>query len=165
MSKFNVGDRVRVATSLNNKAIIGKEATVVSGGYGSSVLCIEFDFTDTKNLHSGARSDGRRCRWYVIDANDAVLERVPYVPKKSETFSLGVPPSLADDLQLKPQARKVLAHLKSGKSISPLEARTVYSVERLAASIYDLKNAGYLIEGVLKEDEAGHRYKRYSLVA
>jgi hypothetical protein len=72
-------------------------------------------------------------------------------------------PSIADELRLKPQARKVLAHLKSRHSISPLEAQNVYGVYRLAASIHELRNAGFIIETQNKKDAAGHKYARYWL--
>jgi Helix-turn-helix domain len=73
-------------------------------------------------------------------------------------------PSIANDLRLKPQARAVLRHLERGLSISPLEAQAVYSVFRLAASINELRRAGYNIETELRQDGAGHRYARYRLV-
>lgn len=83
----------------------------------------------------------------------------------NDTLTLGVPNSIADDLRLKPQARKILSHLKQGRTISPLEAQTVYGVFRLAASIYEIRQAGYRINAQNKQDEAGHKYARYSMAA
>lgn len=81
----------------------------------------------------------------------------------TDTFTLGVP-SIARDLRLKPQARKVLAHLEKHSSISPLEAQNVYSVWRLAASINEIRKAGYKVLTQLREDAMGHKYARYNLV-
>ena len=44
------------------------------------------------------------------------------------------------------------------------EAMEVYGIRRLASRITDLKAAGYDIDTVIKNDEAGHRYARYSMV-
>jgi hypothetical protein len=82
----------------------------------------------------------------------------------STTLTLGVP-TLADDLRLKPQARKILAHLRAGKSITPMEALTVYSIFRLAASIFEIRKLGYNVETDVREDEQGHKYARYTLPA
>lgn len=73
-------------------------------------------------------------------------------------------PTLATTVHLKPQARAVLWHLERGRSVSPLEAERVYSIFRLAACIYELRQAGYNIHTELKTDMAGHHYARYTLV-
>jgi hypothetical protein len=80
-----------------------------------------------------------------------------------DTFTLGVPNSIADDLRLTPQARKILSHLKKGLSISPLEAQAVYAVFRLAARIREIRLAGYRISTENKRDATGHKYARYWL--
>lgn len=72
-------------------------------------------------------------------------------------------PSIARDLRLKPQARAVLAHLKTGESLSPLEAWAVYGNMRLAASICELRRAGYKVLSQHKRDQRGHNYTRYTL--
>lgn len=79
-------------------------------------------------------------------------------------LTLGTP-TFADDLRLTPQARKVLAHLKAGKSITQLKAGKVYDVDRLADVIYKIKRAGYRIEQSLNRDEHGKRYAEYRLAA
>lgn len=81
---------------------------------------------------------------------------------RSTVFTLGTP-SIAVGVGLKPQARKILAHLLAGKPITPLKAQTVYGVYRLAASIHELRKAGYRVESVQCVDEGGHKYARYSL--
>jgi hypothetical protein len=79
-----------------------------------------------------------------------------------KTLTLGVP-SIAADLRLKPQARKILAHLYAGKPITPLKAQTVYGVYRLAASVRELRQAGYVIFTDRCVDEGGHKYARYTM--
>jgi hypothetical protein len=76
------------------------------------------------------------------------------------TLILGTP-SVADDLRLTPQARKVLAHLNSGKTITPLKASKVYDIDRLADVIWKIKRVGYRIETTLHTDESGKRYAEY----
>lgn len=44
------------------------------------------------------------------------------------------------------QKQKVLRHLKEVGSINPLMALKEYSIMRLAAVVYDLKDEGYSIE-------------------
>ena len=46
---------------------------------------------------------------------------------------------------------KVLSHLKSGKSITPLEALSEYGCFRLGARIYDLKKDGHPIHKQMVE--------------
>lgn len=72
---------------------------------------------------------------------------------------------LAHLLRLKPQTRKVLNHLSRRGSISPAEARTVYSIERLAACIYDLRKVGIQIKTNMRKDASGHNYARYEVAA
>ena len=43
------------------------------------------------------------------------------------------------------QTRMVLAHLKAGKTLTPIDALTHYGSFRLSARIYDLKQAGWPI--------------------
>ena len=43
------------------------------------------------------------------------------------------------------QTEIILAHLKTGRGITQLEALTLYGVGRLASRIHDLKAAGYEI--------------------
>jgi hypothetical protein len=43
------------------------------------------------------------------------------------------------------QKQKILKHLSSGKSLSPLQALGLFGCYRLAGRIYDLKRAGHQI--------------------
>lgn len=51
-------------------------------------------------------------------------------------------PSLDFDSGRSGQAAKILAYLKSGKRITPLESLELFGCFRLGARIYDLKRAG-----------------------
>jgi DNA invertase Pin-like site-specific DNA recombinase len=73
-------------------------------------------------------------------------------------------PSLAGDLRITPQARKILAHLEAGKSITPTEALVVYSISRLASCIGEIRKAGYDVLTEHRRDETGHKYGRYTMV-
>lgn len=79
-------------------------------------------------------------------------------------ITIGASPSIADELQLKPQTRKILAHLREHYSITPLKARGVYGIESLSSRISELRGAGYSIAADLMQDEAGKRYASYTLV-
>lgn len=64
----------------------------------------------------------------------------------------------------KTQNELILKHLQRRKSISPVEALISYGVMRLASRIHELRQAGYHIITIMKRDEAGQAYARYSLV-
>ena len=66
---------------------------------------------------------------------------------------------------LKPLGGKILAHLRRRGSISPLEAMSTYGTMRLAAQIFDLREAGFNIRSVEKTAEDKHKYTRYYFVA
>lgn len=65
---------------------------------------------------------------------------------------------------LKPLGIKILAHLRRRGSISPLEAFSTYGTMRLAAQVYDLREAGFTINSVEKTAEDGQKYTRYYYV-
>lgn len=60
---------------------------------------------------------------------------------------------------------KVLAHLLSGRSITPLEALGDYGIFRLAARIHELKKKGHKIVTTTKTSPTGKTYAEYSLVS
>jgi hypothetical protein len=62
------------------------------------------------------------------------------------------------------QNSKILAHLQSGRSLSPLKALGLYGCFRLAARIGELRAAGHPIETVIKADGTGRNYANYDLV-
>lgn len=65
---------------------------------------------------------------------------------------------------LKPLGKKILSHLRRRTSISPLEAFSTYGTMRLAAQIFDLREAGFSINSVEKTAEDGQKYTRYYFV-
>lgn len=61
------------------------------------------------------------------------------------------------------QNETLLAHLRKGASITPLKARHVFGIERLASRIHDLQRMGHRIKRDTRRDEAGGRYMEYRL--
>ena len=61
------------------------------------------------------------------------------------------------------QSQKILKHLSSGRSLSPLQALGLFGCYRLAGRIYDLKRAGHQIETIIKSDDQGRTYASYVL--
>lgn len=55
-------------------------------------------------------------------------------------------------------------HLRSGRSITPLEAFGVYSIYRLAARVKELRNAGWSIETITERDRKWRPYASYRLL-
>lgn len=70
--------------------------------------------------------------------------------------------TIAAEVSLTPLAKSILLHLRKRGDISPMEAMVAYSTMRLAAAIYELREAGYSIQSDFREDERGHRYTRYT---
>jgi hypothetical protein len=60
------------------------------------------------------------------------------------------------------QREVIVKHLRDYGSISPLEARHVYGIERLASRVEELKREGYLITTTIKKDAKGKRYAEYA---
>lgn len=62
------------------------------------------------------------------------------------------------------QREKILRHLQSGKTITPLEAMGVYGVWRLGARIFELRELGYDIATYDNRDPQGKPYAEYELL-
>lgn len=60
------------------------------------------------------------------------------------------------------QRETILRHLRDYGSISPLEARHVYGIERLASRIEELKRDDINIVTTMKKDARGKRYAEYA---
>jgi hypothetical protein len=151
------GDRVVILSSYDER-IIGALGTMIGH------ILVEMD----ENFHQfdvGYRgSNGKTIKTLGgITKASRIDNEAPATVAVAPEVTVGATVTMADELQLKPQARKILAHLKSGKTISPEEARTVYAVYRLAASIHEIRQIGYKVKTTNKEDAAGHRYARYEL--
>lgn len=62
------------------------------------------------------------------------------------------------------QADLILAHLKAGKPITPLGALREFNCMRLGARIWDLKQAGHLIEKrMVEHPRTGKHYAEYRM--
>lgn len=72
-------------------------------------------------------------------------------------------------MKLTPQEVDILAHMRGGKSITPLEALGVYGAFRLGARIFNIKaylaeaNTGEAIATTQVSDSKGKRYARYRI--
>lgn len=113
---------------------------------------VEFNRKEANNEGHGPKSN----RWYVYTSE---LKLVP-----ADALTLGTP-NLADDLRLPPQARKILAHLLSSKTITNLESMMVYHIPRLSDCILKIRRAGYKVSMTVKRDEVGGKYASYKLAA
>tara|TARA_R110002110_G_scaffold71488_2_gene191061 strand:+ start:96 stop:323 length:228 start_codon:yes stop_codon:yes gene_type:complete len=61
------------------------------------------------------------------------------------------------------QGQKILMHLETKGSITPIEALHLYQVFRLAARVEELRQQGYEIETDMRTDLTGKRYACYSI--
>jgi hypothetical protein len=72
-------------------------------------------------------------------------------------------------MKLTPQEEDILAHMRSGKHITPLEALGVYGVFRLGARIFNIKayleanKIGETIVTTRVRDSQGKQYARYAI--
>ena len=62
------------------------------------------------------------------------------------------------------QKQKILAHLKAGLSITPLDALEMFECFRLGARIFDLREDGHPIQSAFVETRSGKRVKEYWMV-
>ena len=62
------------------------------------------------------------------------------------------------------QTAQILGHLKTGKSITPIDALEKFQCFRLGARIYDLKQDGHTIHKDMVEVASGKRVASYTLV-
>lgn len=63
------------------------------------------------------------------------------------------------------QKARILEHMRTGNSITPVEALNLYGCFRLGARIADIKADGYLVHTeMIKDPRTGKRYAQYSLV-
>jgi hypothetical protein len=64
----------------------------------------------------------------------------------------------------KSQNRLILKHLRTGATITGMEALSLYGCFRLPSRICDLKNAGHKIVSRFIKTPSGKRVKEYKLV-
>jgi Helix-turn-helix domain len=75
-------------------------------------------------------------------------------------------PSVASDLNLSPQAKTILCHLRKHGHITPMKALINYNIcaQSLARAVWEMRHwAGYGVRTKRLKDDAGHRYANYSL--
>lgn len=61
----------------------------------------------------------------------------------------------------------IAEHLRSGKSITPLEALNLYGCFRLGARIFELQHEPYnmnIFSDIVTDEKTGKRFASYSLV-
>ncbi len=68
-------------------------------------------------------------------------------------------------MNLPPQSKTVLAHLRAEPHITSWQAEGVYRIRRLASRIDEIVAAGYEVIKTEARDATGQRYIRYSLSA
>ncbi|MBB6246368.1 helix-turn-helix domain-containing protein [Rhodanobacter sp. A1T4] len=68
-------------------------------------------------------------------------------------------------MNLPPQSKTVLAHLRAEAHITSWQAEGVYRIRRLASRIDEIVAAGYEVIKTEARDATGQRYIRYSLSA
>jgi hypothetical protein len=61
------------------------------------------------------------------------------------------------------QCDRLVKYLLAGNSITPLVARQLFGVERLAARILEIKKAGHKVTSTIKTDVNGKVYAEYAL--
>ena len=61
------------------------------------------------------------------------------------------------------QSAMILNFLKSGGSLTPIEALEKFSCFRLAARMNDLRKKGYVIQTEILKDDNGKSYASYSI--
>ena len=65
--------------------------------------------------------------------------------------------------RLSSQNAMILNFLKSGGSLTPIEALEKFQCFRLAARMNDLRKKGYVIETEILKDDNGKSYASYSI--
>ncbi len=63
----------------------------------------------------------------------------------------------------KSQTDRILEHMLSGKSITPLEALDLFGTMRLGARIADIRKKGYIVYSEFVTTPTNKRVKRYYL--
>lgn len=62
------------------------------------------------------------------------------------------------------QQKKILDHLKKGKSLTPLDALNKFGCFRLGARIFELRDKGWIIQTKPHKTKSGAIVASYSLV-
>ena len=132
-----------------NRKAFGTEPATVIGPHSTMKNVVAVEFEKPTFLMHDAHGQGRWGRCWYFDVTE--LEVVEEPKKKVRTIGPGT------------QLDRLLKHLLSGRSITPLHARQHYGIEALPRRIADLKEAGHKIKVAYRTDPTGKRYAEYSL--
>ncbi|AGC35530.1 hypothetical protein RHEph01_gp019 [Rhizobium phage RHEph01] len=149
VNPFKVGDTVRIADTptvedFYDPNFNGKTGKVifVDAGTHSADVCVE-----------GIAWS----QWVSLE--DLTLVKVDPV----EAVKKAVPKARVVVFQSGSQCDRLVKHLAAGNSITPLVARQLFGVERLAARILEIKKAGHKVTSTIKTDVNGKVYAEYAL--
>lgn len=175
MSKFKakVGKKVLISTNASDLVMAhsrydGTTGTIAQASYMTKELSPEYH-----NWVQVMFDDGKTA-WYSPNLLMAAVKVAkPKLAKPKTAKPKVVTPklpklrrmALSSAIGLYPQTRKVLAHLETKGTISPLEAFGVYGITRLAARINEIRQAGVGVITEMRKDAKGTRYASYALNA
>lgn len=73
--------------------------------------------------------------------------------------------NMKKSIKRKSQKQRILEHLQSKRSITPLEALELYGCLSLAQRIQELRDSGYSIDTELETISSGKRFAKYTLTS
>ena len=131
-----------------DRKTFGNEPATVIGRHPvmKNVFAVKYERPPIPMHDAHGQGPFGRC-WYFLTEEVEVVAK----PKKVRVIGPGT------------QLDRLLKHLLSGRSITPLHARAHYGIEALPRRIADLKEAGHKIKVVYRTDPTGKRYAEYSL--
>lgn len=131
-----------------NRKVFGNETATVIGPHPKmkNVVAVKFERPALPMHDAHGQGPFGYC-WYFSTEELEVVAK----PKKVRVIGPGT------------QLDRLLKHLLSGRSITPLHARQHYGIEALPRRIADLKEAGHKIKVAYRIDPTGKRYAEYSL--
>lgn len=156
MTKLEVSIGTKVKSNEHHSSWThGLNGTVIKLGRGwqDGLVLVRFDTYKGTEGHDGDKGDDSTNCWWIYPEQLSLA---------SDEIVIGTT-TLAGDVGLPPQTRKVLAHLLAGKEITRLKADKVYGIVNLPDCIYRLREEGYDVVTTRAKDEEGRRYVVYSL--
>ncbi|MBB4345235.1 helix-turn-helix domain-containing protein [Rhizobium leguminosarum] len=150
INPFKAGDTVQMA-ALDQRAYPGFYYDSDYAGKNGSVLSVD----DSYAIVSVASITGSQ----FVPTADLTLVKVDPV----EAVKKATPKVKTIVFQSGSQCDRLVKHLLAGNSITPLVARQLFGVERLAARILEIKKAGHKVTSTIKTDVNGKVYAEYGL--
>lgn len=172
MSKFNIGDKVKV-TSEYGAFPAGTQGVVIGydfrGGEvepSCALVYVEGSAKGHDGFGKGDTSEGWLLKangtaWYYAE-RDLEFANLPVVVAPAAAPRQV---TVKKRTKLNPQAQLILDLMYNKGSVTAVEASAVYRVRALPRRIADIKEAGYKVRRVLLKDETGQRYARYYIDA